>query len=70
MPGDPRKSGESGNPFTPFSDHELLARYRSRHQYVKRVERAADHLVAKGYMTYEDRKALVVAAEHEPLPAR
>ena len=56
--------------FTPFSDDELLARYRSRHQYVKRVERAAEHLAAKGYITNEDGKALVAAAEHEPLPAR
>jgi hypothetical protein len=55
--------------FTRFSDDELLARYSSRHQYVKRVKRAADHLAAKGYITDKDGKALIVAAEDEPLPA-
>jgi hypothetical protein len=54
--------------FTRFSDAELLARYSSRFQYVKRVRRAADHLAARGYITNEDRKALIAAAEKEPLP--
>jgi hypothetical protein len=56
--------------FTRFSDDELLARYTSRHEYVKRVERAAEHLAAKRYITNQDGKAVVAAAEHEPLPAQ
>ena len=55
--------------FTRFSDDELRARYSSRHRYVTRVRRAANDLAAKGYITNKDRKALIVAAEHEPLPA-
>jgi hypothetical protein len=54
--------------FTRFSDEELTARYQSRSQYVKRVKRAADHLAAKGYINNRDRKALIAAAEREPLP--
>ena len=54
--------------FTRFSDDELLTRYRSRHQYVMRVKRAADLLASKRYITNEDRKALIAAAEGEPLP--
>jgi hypothetical protein len=54
--------------FTRFSDDELVARYRSRDQYVKRVKRAADYLAARGYITNTDRTALIAAAEHEPLP--
>jgi hypothetical protein len=56
--------------FTRFSDDELFARYAERHEYVKRVKRAADQLAAQGYITNEDRKALIAAAQHEPLPAR
>ena len=41
---------------------------RSRHEYVKRVKRAADHLAAKAYISSQDRKALIAAAEDEPLP--
>ena len=54
--------------FTRFSDDELLDRYRSRDQYVRRVRRAADHLAASGYITNPDRMALIAAAEREPLP--
>ncbi len=54
--------------FTRFSDGELLSRYPSRRQYVKRVKRAADTLAAKGYITHKDRKALIAAAEDEELP--
>ncbi len=54
--------------FTRFNDEDLLARYASRHQYVRRVRRAADDLATSGYITNEDRKALIVAAEDEPLP--
>jgi hypothetical protein len=56
--------------FTRFTDDELLARYASRHEYVKRVKRAADHLAAQGYITNEDRKALISAAQHDALPVR
>jgi Alpha/beta hydrolase domain len=54
--------------FTRFSDDELVARYRSRHKYIKRVKRAADHLAVRGYITNTDRTALIAVAEHEPLP--
>jgi hypothetical protein len=54
--------------FTRFSDQELLSRYASRHRYVKRVKRAADHLAARGYITNADRKALIAAARDEQLP--
>ena len=54
--------------FTRFSDQELLSRYASRHHYVKRVERAADYLAARGYITNEDRQALIAAAGEERLP--
>ena len=54
--------------FTRFQDDELLRRYASRRQYVKRVRRAADSLAARGYITNKDRKALVAAAKYEPLP--
>jgi hypothetical protein len=56
--------------FTRFTDDELLDRYSSRHQYVKRIKRAAAHLAAKCYITNEDRNALIAAAHHEPLRAR
>lgn len=54
--------------FTRFSDDELLDRYRSRDQYVRRVRRAVDHLAARGYITNTDQLALIAAAEREPLP--
>jgi len=54
-------------PFT--AEASILARYHSRHEYVTRVTRAADHLAAKGYITTNDRSALIAAAEDEPLPA-
>ena len=54
--------------FTRFTDEELLDRYPSRDQYVERVMRAADHLAGRGYITNPDRRALIVTAEHEPLP--
>ncbi|HEX2280732.1 MAG TPA: alpha/beta hydrolase domain-containing protein [Thermomicrobiales bacterium] len=55
--------------FTRFTDDQLHARYSSRQQYVARVRRAANQLAAQGYITNQDRKALIVAAEREPLPA-
>ncbi len=58
-----------GGTFFRFSDDELLSRYASRRHYVRRVTRAVDHLVAKGYISNKDRKALIAAAQHEPLPA-
>lgn len=57
-----------GGTFTRFSDDDLLARYASRRQYMKRVQRAAHHLASKGYITGEDGRALVKAAGAEPLP--
>jgi Alpha/beta hydrolase domain len=54
--------------FTRFSDDELMDRYRSRDQYARRVGRAADELAASGYITNEDRMALIAAAERETLP--
>lgn len=54
--------------FTRFSDEELLGRYGSHHQYVKRVKRAADDLAARRYITHQDRKALIDAAEKMPFP--
>jgi hypothetical protein len=55
--------------FTRFTEDKLVARYPSRHEYVKRVKGAADHLAAGRYITREDRKALIAAARDEPLPA-
>ena len=57
-----------GGTFTRFSDDVLLSRYASRRQYVWRVARAANHLAARGYISNKDRKALIAAAEKEPLP--
>jgi hypothetical protein len=57
-----------GGTFTRFSDHDLVTRYASRHQYVKRVRRAADGLAARGYITNKDRRAIIAAAKGEPLP--
>jgi hypothetical protein len=53
--------------FSRFSDAELLARYPTRHWYVRRVARAVDDLLLKGYITNKDRKELISAAEDEPL---
>ena len=58
-----------GGTFTRFGDDELLDRYPSRRQYVRRVRRAADDLAARGYLIRRDREALIRAAESEPLPA-
>jgi hypothetical protein len=56
--------------FTSFTDDELLDRYFSRHEYVKRVKRAADDLALGSYIINTDRRALIAAAENEPLPVR
>ena len=53
--------------FDRFTDADLLARYPTRHGYVKRVKRAAEELDDKGYITRKDRKALIEAAQDEPL---
>jgi Alpha/beta hydrolase domain len=58
-----------GGTFTRFGDDELVDRYASRHQYVRRVWRAADHLAAKGYLTRKDQEQIIQAARREPLPA-
>ena len=57
-----------GGTFTRFSDDELIGRYASRRQYVKRITRAVNHLFANGYISNQDRRALIAAAEDEPLP--
>ncbi len=54
--------------FTPSRDDELVARYPSRYDYVTRVKRAADYLAAAGYITHDDRKTLIAAAQDQPLP--
>jgi hypothetical protein len=58
-----------GGTFERFSDEELLARYPTRHGYVNRVKRAADELADRDYITRKDRRALIEAAEREPLHA-
>jgi hypothetical protein len=57
-----------GGTFTPFTDAELRARYPSRHEYIRRVRRTAAHLAFKGYITDDDRRALIAAAKEQPLP--
>jgi hypothetical protein len=57
-----------GGTFTRFEDEDLITRYPSRPGYVMRVRRAANSLAAEGYITNEDRKALVAAARDEELP--
>ena len=57
-----------GGTFTRFTDDELLSRYASPRQYVKRVRRAAESLAARGYITNKDRKAIIAAAKDERLP--
>lgn len=59
-----------GGTFTRFSDDDLVTRYASRHRYVKRVRRAADGLAARGFITNQDRRALIAAARDEQLPCR
>jgi hypothetical protein len=59
-----------GGTFDPFSDQQLLGRYPTRHEYVQRVKRAADHLATKAYIIKKDRNALIQAALREPLPVR
>jgi Alpha/beta hydrolase domain len=65
------------NPFNPFtlisgtfnrfSDAEILARYRTRQTYVRRIVLAAVSLAERHYITADDAAALVVAAQNEPL---
>jgi hypothetical protein len=54
--------------FTRFTCDEILNRYGSHDRYVKRVQDAADHLAAKRYITHEDKRALIAAAQEEPFP--
>ena len=56
-----------GGTFTRFTDDTLLARYRSRGQYVRRVARAADRLARQAYITNADRNTLIQSAQREPL---
>jgi hypothetical protein len=53
--------------FTPFSDEELAQRYPDDETYVNRITRAADHLLAGGYILEEDRDAYVAAAEQSSI---
>jgi hypothetical protein len=55
--------------FTCSSEEEILGRYGTHHQYVKRVQRAADTLAAKRYVTLEDSWALIAAAKDVSFPA-
>jgi hypothetical protein len=55
--------------FTCFSEEEILGRYGTHQQYVKRVQRAADSLAAKRYITLKDKWALIVAAKDVEFPA-
>ena len=56
-----------GGTFTRFSDGELLNRYASCAQYVERVARAVNDLFDRGYISKQDRSALIAAAEGEPV---
>ena len=56
-----------GGTFARFTNVEILARYPVQDLYVKRVRRIADDLAFRRYITHEDRKALIAAAEVEPL---
>ncbi len=55
-----------GGTFAPFSDEELRERYPDHDTYVSRVTRAADHLLAGGYILEQDRDAYVLEAEQSP----
>jgi hypothetical protein len=59
--------GILGGTFDRFGIEEILARYPVQFSYVKRVKRAADHLEDKDYILDQDRRALITAAEQEPL---
>jgi hypothetical protein len=54
--------GVFGGTFRPFTDHELGERYPDPREYVDRVTRAADRLLAEGYIVEADRDAYVRAA--------
>ena len=56
-----------GGTFTPFSDEELRERYPDHETYVSRVTRAADHLLAGGYILDQDRDAYVLEAERSSI---
>ena len=56
-----------GGTFTPFSDEELRERYPDHETYVNRVTRAADYLLAGGYILEEDRDAYVREAEQSSI---
>ena len=57
-----------GGTFTRFTDDAIVSRYKTRREYVARVQRATSDLAVKGYITMQDRKALVLRAREEPLP--
>jgi len=56
-----------GGTFTPFGEDELRSRYPDHEAYVERVRRAADHLLAGGYILEADRDAYIREAERHPL---
>jgi hypothetical protein len=65
---DPRYGyADSGGTFEPFSAEELARRYPTREAYVGLVSKAADALLADGYILEEDRDAYIRAAERQPL---
>jgi hypothetical protein len=56
----------SGGTFDPFSTEELARRYPTRETYVDLVRRAAEALLAGGYILEEDYAAYIRAAERRP----
>jgi len=56
-----------GGTFEPFSDEELRERYPDHETYVTRVTRAADHLLAGGYILEQDRDAYVAEAQQSSI---
>jgi uncharacterized protein (TIGR03382 family) len=57
--------------FDPFTDADVQSRYPTKEEYVARVTRAADDLLAKGYILQADRDQYIADAEAEApvLPA-
>jgi hypothetical protein len=53
--------------FDPFSSEELARRYPDDDTYVRLVAKAADALLADGYILAEDRDAYVKQARKQPM---
>ncbi|TVR92032.1 MAG: hypothetical protein EA416_08290 [Trueperaceae bacterium] len=58
-----------GGTFEPFSEEVLAERYPDHETYVRRVTRAADHLLDGGYILEHDRDAYVAEAEQHSIGA-